>query len=219
MTYPAPIQSLIDHFRRLPGVGPKTAERFVFHLLRTPPASVQEFARTLTQLHQSIGRCLVCGTFAESSPCRICADPRRDRSVLCVVADPPDILAIERSDAFRGVYHVLDGLLAPIDGVGPAQLRIAELLARIPEDRTDIREIVFAFDPTIEGETTVHYLVRALAGRTVRLTRLARGLPVGGDLEYADPITVSDAMSGRREVARPTIPSPMPAAVHVNTPF
>lgn len=206
-TYPQAIQQLIDHFRALPGVGPKTAERFVFHLLRTPPARVQELTRALTELHRAIGRCTVCGTFAESSPCRTCADPRRDRSLLCVVADPPDILAIERTDAFRGVYHVLDGLLAPIEGIGPAQLRIADLLARVSDGGNPIREIVLAFDPTIEGETTVHYLVRALAGRSLRLTRLARGLPVGGDLEYADPITLSDAMSGRREILQPAIPA------------
>jgi len=217
-SYPAPIQDLIDQFRRFPGVGPKSAERFVFQLLRGGAEQVNALIRGLGVLRERVGRCETCGTFSEETICNICADRRRDRALVCVVAEPSDLLAVERTGEFKGVYHILGGLLAPIEGVGPEQLRIAELLERVRADSRQpapteasgptadgIREIIFAFDSTIEGETTVNYIVRALAGSAVRLTRIARGIPVGGDLEYADPVTLSDAITGRRELANAAV--------------
>lgn len=204
--YPSVIQSLIDRFRRLPGVGPKSAERFALHLLRNPREEIDIFIEQLAAIRDRIGRCGECGMVTDSARCGICADPRRDQSVVCVVAEMPDLLAIERTHEFRGLYHILDGLLAPIEGVGPERLRIGELIQRIGQQSSGaagqqgVQEVIFAFDPTIEGETTMNYLARELASANVRLTRLARGLPVGGDLEYADPITLSDALSGRREI-------------------
>lgn len=205
-SYPAPIQELIDQFRRFPGVGPKSAERFVFHLLRSGTDGLDALVQGLAHLRNRIDRCTMCGMFAESTTCAICANPRRNHELLCVVAEPADLLAVERTGEFKGVYHILGGLLAPIEGIGPEQLRIPELITRIQGDgqgsgvRGQMSEIIFAFDPTIEGETTVNYLARQLAGCGVRLTRIARGLPVGGDLEYADPITLSDSLTGRREL-------------------
>lgn len=211
MTYPEPIEKLIEQLRRLPGVGPKTAERYVFHLLRRPPEETTALIQQLAHVRDAIGSCATCGTFTEITPCAICNNPRRDHAMLCVVAEASDIIAVERTGEFRGVYHVLGGLLAPIEGIGPEQLRIHDLVKRVqPEARShkleadDIREIIFAFDPTIEGETTVNYLARILASTGIRCTRLARGLPVGGDLEYADPITLGDAFTGRRDLPNTT---------------
>lgn len=197
MTYPEPIEKLIEQLRRLPGVGPKTAERYVFHLLRRPPEETSALIQQLAHVRDAIGSCATCGTFTETTPCAICKNPRRDHAMLCVVAEASDIIAVERTGEFRGVYHVLGGLLAPIEGIGPEQLRIKELVERV---RDSITEIIFAFDPTIEGETTVNYLARLLTPTGIRCTRLARGLPVGGDLEYADPITLGDALTGRRDL-------------------
>jgi recombination protein RecR len=206
--YPPPLQNLIDQFRRLPGVGPKSAERFALHLLRNPAEEVTALIEQLAAVRDRIDRCGECGMVTDGARCGICTDARRDRSVVCVVAEMPDLLAIERTGEFRGLYHILDGLLAPIEGVGPEQLRISELMERVRKSTGELKdrrteepmEIIFAFDPTIEGETTVNYLARALADTGIRLTRIARGLPVGGDLEYADPVTLSDALSGRREI-------------------
>ncbi|MBI4434164.1 recombination protein RecR [Candidatus Uhrbacteria bacterium] len=207
--YPPAIQSLIEIFRRFPGVGPKSAERFVFHLLRGSGAEIDALVTRLQELRMRIDRCAVCGTFAERSPCATCTDPRRDRGIVCVVAEPGDLAAVERTGEFRGCYHILGGLLAPIEGIGPEQLRIGELIERVRTPQPAVQEIILALDPTIEGETTVNYLAAALAGSAVRVTRLARGLPVGGDLEYADPVTLSDALSGRRELppARISVPT------------
>lgn len=203
MTYPQPIEDLIAAFRKLPGVGPKSAERFAFHLLRSGAGEIDALIERLTASRDRIDRCTTCGTFAEGTTCAICADPRRDQTILCVVAEAPDLLAIERTHEFRGVYHLLGGLLAPIEGIGPEHLRIRELVERMEPQRHDaavMREVILAFDPTIEGETTLNYLARLLAPTGIRITRIARGLPVGGDLEYADPVTLGDALSGRREV-------------------
>ncbi|MDO8621859.1 MAG: recombination mediator RecR [bacterium] len=197
MNYPAPIHDLIEQFRRFPGVGPKSAERFVFHLLRNGTDGLDALVQGLGHLRNRIDRCTTCGMFAEATTCAICANPRRNRELLCVVAEPADLIAVERTGEFKGVYHILGGLLAPIEGIGPEQLRIAELAERV---QSTVQEVIFAFDPTIEGETTVNYLARQLAGSGVRLTRIARGLPVGGDLEYADPITLGDSFTGRRDL-------------------
>ncbi|MDP3770980.1 MAG: recombination mediator RecR [bacterium] len=218
MNYPAPIHDLIEQFRRFPGVGPKSAERFVFHLLRNGTDGLDALVQGLGHLRNRIDRCTMCGMFAEATTCAICANPRRSHDLLCVVAEPADLIAVERTGEFKGVYHILGGLLAPIEGIGPEQLRIPELVERVRGEKTKnfspshregeregvgqqgIAEVIFAFDPTIEGETTVNYLARQLAGSGVRLTRIARGLPVGGDLEYADPITLGDSFTGRREL-------------------
>ncbi|MDO8425312.1 MAG: recombination mediator RecR [bacterium] len=206
MRYPPSIEQLMTQFRQFPGVGPKTAERFVFHLLRLGAPGMDALCDAIRRLRDAVDRCGVCGTFAEATPCATCADPRRDHTSICVVAEPGDLLAMERTNEYRGVYHVLGGLLAPIEGIGPEQLRIPALVARVSEQSTindrqsAIREVIFAFDPTIEGETTINYLVPLLAPTGVVLSRLARGLPVGGDLEYADPVTLSDALTGRRKL-------------------
>lgn len=203
----------MDLFRRFPGVGPKSAERFVFHLLRDTGTEIDALIARLQELRTHIDRCATCGTFAERSPCATCTDPRRDRGTICVVAEPGDLAAVERTGEFRGCYHILGGLLAPIEGIGPEQLRIAELLERARAPQPAVREIILALDPTIEGETTVNYIAAALAGGSVRVTRIARGLPVGGDLEYADPITLSDALSGRRELPY----APLAHAAHLQS--
>ncbi|MBI4434469.1 recombination protein RecR [Candidatus Uhrbacteria bacterium] len=225
--YPSVIQNLIDRFRRLPGVGPKSAERYALYLLRQPHEEVTALIEQLAVVRDRIGRCEDCGMLRDGTRCGICGDARRDRTVLCVVAEMPDLLAIERTGEFHGLYHILDGLLAPIEGVGPEQLRIRELVERVREgsknknfspsrregeregegQQPSVSEIIFAFDPTIEGETTMNYLAQQLGDSDIRLTRIARGLPVGGDLEYADPVTLSDALSGRRTITAP-------AAVH-----
>jgi recombination protein RecR len=207
MMYPPPIENLIDEFRRFPGIGPKSAERFVFHLLRGGARRIDALNAAMTALRDRIDRCVECGMVSEQERCRICANPRRDRTLLCVVAEPTDLLAVDRSGAFQGIYHVLDGLLAPIEGIGPEELRITELVARIRkstelESSFRIQEVVLAFDPTIEGETTVNYLAEMLSQDDILVTRLARGLPVGGDLEYTDPVTLAGAMSGRRALVR-----------------
>lgn len=205
VVYPQPIQDLIERFRQLPGVGPKTAERYAVHYFRTSADEAAALARTLLQLRDRVQRCTPCGMFAEREVCVICADPRRDRGLLAIVAEAADLLAVERTGGFRGVYHILGGLLAPIEGIGPEQLRINELVERVQQRDTPTserpehtREIIFALDPTIEGETTLNYLVRLLTPIGIPMSRIARGLPVGGDLEYADPVTLTDALNGRR---------------------
>lgn len=202
MRYPPSIETLIEQFRRFPGVGPKSAERFVFHLLRIGAPGMDALTDAVRTLRDRVDRCGECGTFAEETPCAICGDGRRDRTLLCVVAEPGDLLAVERTHEYKGLYHILGGLLAPIEGVGPEQLRIAQLHARVADPRRvpRIAEVIFAFDPTIEGETTLNELARVLAPTGVAMSRIARGLPVGGDLEYADPITLSDALTGRRKL-------------------
>ncbi|MDO8462697.1 MAG: recombination mediator RecR [bacterium] len=214
MQYPPAIEHLIAHFRRFPGVGPKTAERFVFHLLRLDTRAIDQLLVALRELRSRVDRCATCGTFAEQSPCTICGDPRRNHALLCVVAEPGDLLAVERTNEFTGVYHILGGLLAPIEGIGPEQLRIAELIARVSQQssignlQSKITEVIFAFDPTIEGETTINYLVQQLSPTGVTMSRVARGLPVGGDIEYADPTTLSDALTWRRKLRLATQPTP-----------
>ncbi|MCP3799818.1 MULTISPECIES: recombination mediator RecR [Allokutzneria] len=199
--YEGPVQDLIDELGRLPGVGPKSAQRIAFHLLAAEPADVTRLQEVLQKVKEGIQFCDVCGNVSEETTCRICRDPRRDLSVVCVVEEPKDVLAIERTREFKGRYHVLGGALDPLSGVGPDQLRIRELLSRIGTtlDGVDITEIIIATDPNTEGEATATYLMRMLKdfpGLTV--TRLASGLPMGGDLEFADELTLGRALSGRR---------------------
>ncbi|WP_086820806.1 recombination mediator RecR [Allokutzneria sp. NRRL B-24872] len=199
--YEGPVQDLIDELGRLPGVGPKSAQRIAFHLLAAEPADVTRLQEVLQKVKEGIQFCDVCGNVSEETTCRICRDPRRDLSVVCVVEEPKDVLAVERTREFKGRYHVLGGALDPLSGVGPDQLRIRELLSRIGTtlDGVDISEIIIATDPNTEGEATATYLMRMLKdfpGLTV--TRLASGLPMGGDLEFADELTLGRALSGRR---------------------
>jgi recombination protein RecR len=196
--YEGAVQDLIDELGRLPGVGPKSAQRIAFHLLAAESADVERLASTLVRVKNEVRFCTICGNVAESEQCRICTDPRRDASVICVVEEPKDVVAVERTREFRGRYHVLGGAISPIDGVGPDDLRIRELLARL-RDGT-VTELILATDPNLEGEATATYLARMVGPMGLTVTRLASGLPVGGDLEYADEVTLGRAFSGRRRI-------------------
>jgi len=196
--YAAPVQRLITELSRLPGIGTRTAQRLAFHILRASPEEARDLADAIREVKERIGQCERCFNLAEESLCPICRDTRRDPSVLCVVEEPSDVIPIERTHEFRGRYHVLGGALSPIDGVDPEDLKIAQLLARVGEE--DVREVVLATNPTTTGEATALYIADALRGRTgdVAVTRLASGLPVGSDLEYADEVTLGRALAGRR---------------------
>jgi recombination protein RecR len=194
--YEGVVQDLIDELGRLPGVGPKSAQRIAFHLLQADPIDVKRLVSALVEVKDKVRFCTVCGNVAQEEQCRICRDPRRDAALICVVEEPKDVVAIERTREFRGRYHVLGGAISPIEGIGPDDLRIRELLARLASD--DITEIIIATDPNIEGEATATYLARLLRPMGLRVTRLASGLPVGGDLEYADEVTLGRAFEGRR---------------------
>ena len=192
------IDDLTSELARLPGIGRKTAQRLVFHLLRQPPEQSRRLAESLVSLIERVRTCDRCRNLTESPLCGICADPRRDGQLICVVEEASDIASIERSSEFRGLYHVLGGRLSPLDGVGPGDLAIDALMARMEPE--GIREVILATNPSLEGEATALYLQRQLAGQPVRVTRIARGLPVGGDLEYADGVTIAQALSARREM-------------------
>ena len=194
--YEGAVQDLIDELGRLPGVGPKSAQRIAFHLLQSDTVDVQRLADALTQVKAKVRFCTVCFNIAESELCRICADTRRDLSSICVVEEPKDVVAIERTREFRGRYHVLGGAISPIDGIGPDDLTFRELMARLAS--SEVTEVIIATDPNLEGEATASYLARFLKGMNIRVTRLASGLPVGGDLEYADEVTLGRAFEGRR---------------------
>ncbi len=194
--YEGIVQDLIDELGRLPGVGPKSAQRIAFHVLAAEPEDVLRLAAVLREVKEKVRFCLICGNVAEEDQCRICRDPRRDLSVLCVVEEPKDVVAIEKTREFRGRYHVLGGAISPIDGIGPDDLRIRELVARLSDGQ--ITEVILATDPNLEGEATATYLARLIGPLGIKVTRLASGLPVGGDLEYADEVTLGRAFEGRR---------------------
>lgn len=194
---PAPVQRLIDAFARLPGIGPKTASRLTYYLLRAPQEEAQTLAEALRELKAKTRFCQVCFNMTEESPCPICASAERDRSVICVVEEPLDVIAIERTREYNGVYHVLHGAISPMNGIGPEDLKIRELVVRV---QAGVREIILATNPSLEGENTAMYLYKKLAAMNVTVTRLARGLPMGGDLEYADEITLARALEGRRKM-------------------
>lgn len=196
--YEGIVQDLIDEFGRLPGVGPKGAQRIAFHILAADPVDVLRLADTLRVVKEKVRFCAVCGNVAEDEQCRICRDARRDPSILCVVEEPKDVVAIEKTREFRGRYHVLGGAISPIDGIGPDDLRIRELIARLSDGT--ITEVILATDPNLEGEATATYLARMIVPLGVAVSRLASGLPVGGDLEYADEVTLGRAFEGRRRV-------------------
>jgi recombination protein RecR len=197
-TYATPVQALIDELGRLPGIGPKSAQRIAFHLLKLPTEDAIRLARAITEAKERVTFCERCFNVSEGPLCTMCTDDRRDPSVLCVVEDARDIVAVEKTGEFRGRYHVLLGAISPIDGIGPEQLKVRELLARLEPEA--VREVILCTNPNIEGEATAMYLARLLKPLGVRVTRIASGLPVGGDLEYADELTLGRALEGRREV-------------------
>ncbi len=194
--YEGIVQDLIDELGRLPGVGPKSAQRIAFHLLQAEAVDVRRLADVLIEVKAKVKFCNICFNVSEDEQCRICRDPRRDLTVLCVVEEYKDVVAVERTREFRGRYHVLGGAISPIDGIGPEQLRIRELLARLADGT--VKEVILATDPNLEGEATATYITRMLTTLELRVTRLASGLPVGGDLEYADEVTLGRAFAGRR---------------------
>jgi recombination protein RecR len=196
--YTGPVQDLIDELGRLPGVGPKSAQRIAFHLLKLPRDDALRLARAIGEVKDRVTFCSRCFNVAEGGECGLCSDPRRDTSVVCVVEEPRDIVAVEKTGEFHGRYHVLQGAISPIEGIGPDQLRVKELLARLEPER--ITEVILCTNPNIEGEATAMYLGRLLRPLGVKVTRIASGLPVGGDLEYADELTLGRALEGRREV-------------------
>lgn len=192
------LQDLVDELGRLPGIGPKSAQRIAFHLLAADPTDVERLVTVIAEVKSRVRFCDTCGNVAESAQCRVCQDPRRDATVICVVEEAKDVVALERTREFRGLYHVLGGAISPIDGIGPDDLRIAALMTRLASG--EVTEVIIATDPNIEGEATASYLSRFMSAMDVRVTRLASGLPVGGDLEYADEVTLGRALEGRRAV-------------------
>ncbi|GAB2518357.1 recombination mediator RecR [Paramicrobacterium agarici] len=193
--YEGIVQELIDEFGRLPGIGPKSAQRIAFHIVQTESFDVSRLAELLVEVRDKVHFCEICGNVAEQEQCSICRDPRRDHSFICVVEEAKDVVAIERTREFRGLYHVLGGAISPIDGIGPDDLRVRELMQRLADGA--VTEVIIATDPNLEGEATATYLSRLLKTLEIRVTRLASGLPVGGDLEYADEVTLGRAFEGR----------------------
>jgi recombination protein RecR len=196
--YPEPVARLIEALQRLPGIGPKTAQRLTFFLLKRPTDEVRELADSLVAVKERIVSCSTCFNVTDQDPCRICSDPARDARLLCIVEEPNDLLAMERTGEFKGLYHVLLGALSPLEGIGPDDLKVRELLARLEAGGGG--EVILATNPNVEGEATALYLAKLLRPLGVRITRIARGLPVGGDLEYADLVTLTKALEGRREI-------------------
>ena len=193
-----PLTELIAQFERLPGIGRKTAQRLAFSILEQPPERAEKFAEALVNARRKIHFCKVCQGLTDKEVCDICDDSRRDRSVICVVAEPKDIMAFERTREYAGVYHVLHGVISPLDGIGPDQLRIKELMSRLGSG--EVKEIIMATNPTVEGEATASYISRLVKPMGIKVTRLAYGIPVGGDLEYADEFTLARALEGRNEI-------------------
>jgi recombination protein RecR len=196
--YEGVVQDLIDELGRLPGVGPKSAQRIAFHILQTDPGDVRRLAQVLLEVKEKVRFCAICGNVAEDVECRICRDPRRDPSIICVVEESKDVQAVERTREYRGRYHVLGGAISPIEGIGPDDLRVKELMVRLADGT--ITELIIATDPNLEGEATATYLARLIKPMGLAVTRLASGLPVGGDLEYADEVTLGRAFEGRRRL-------------------
>jgi recombination protein RecR len=201
MRYPDTIQELIEHFNRLPSIGKKTAERLAFFTLKMEEEDIAAFSSALLAIKENITYCDVCGHITEKSenPCYICNDTSRDQTIICVVEQPKDVIAMEKMQGYVGRYHVLGGAISPMDGVGPDDIRVKELIVRLQEE-TMVSEVIIATNPTIEGETTALYIAKLLADSSIKVTRIARGIPIGGDLEYADEMTLSNAIEGRREM-------------------
>ena len=198
--YPKAIADLIDELRKLPGIGPKTAQRLAFHLVVSGKSSIDMLIDSLAEVRDTIGYCSVCGNLTDIDPCGICQDPKRDASTICVVGYPKDVLAIERVGGYKGMFHVLHGYIEPLKGVGPDDIRVKELLARVKDNPNKVKEVILATNPDLDGETTALYQARLLKPLSVKVTRLARGLPFGADLDYADEVTLARALEGRSEV-------------------
>lgn len=198
MIYPKSIAVLIEQFQKFPSVGPKSAQRMAFHLLKMPAAEVEKFAQSIIDAKANTFACDVCFNMSSSNPCEICQSASRDKSIICVVSETKDLIAIEKTNEFKGLYHVLQGLISPIDGIGAEDIRIKELLHRLANE--DVREVILALSPSVEGEATSLYLTKLIKPFGIRVTRIAFGLPVGADLEYADEITLARALEGRREL-------------------
>lgn len=196
--YALPIAKLIEEFSKLPGIGKRSAERLAFHILKQPSENVERFSKALTEAKEKITFCPICQSLTDDVPCSICSDSRRDSSVICVVENPKDILAMEKTREFKGVYHVLHGVISPIDGIGPDDIKIKELLLRTKDN--NVKEIIMATNPSIEGEATAMYISNLFKNFGIKVTRIAHGLPVGGELEYADEITITKALEGRQEI-------------------
>ena len=195
--YPVAIEKLIEEFAKLPSIGQKTAQRLTLHILNMPKEEVEEFAKALIQARGTIKYCSTCGNYTDKDPCAICSNPNRDRNTICVIEQPKDIMTIEKVKEFNGIYHVLHGNISPMQGRGPQDIRIRELVSRMS---ADIKEVIIATNPNIEGEATAMYIARILKPLDVKVTRIAAGIPVGGDLEYADEVTLSKALEGRKEI-------------------
>ncbi len=198
MYYSQSMARLIEAFKRLPGIGPKTAQRLAYFIIKLPREEVEFMARSMLEAKRKITCCTLCGNLTEKQPCEICEDVRRNREVICVVQEPRDVLAMEKMGEYRGMYHVLQGAISPIDGMGPEDLKIKELLERVKDYQA--KEIILATNPNVEGEATAMYVSRLMKSLNIKVTRIAHGLPVGGDLEYADEVTLARAMEGRREI-------------------
>lgn len=198
MIYPKSIATLIEHFQKFPSVGPKSAQRMAFYLLRMPMSEVQKFAQSIVEAKENTHTCEVCFNLSSTSPCEICTSPKRDRSTICVVAETKDLIAVEKTNEYKGLYHVLQGLISPLDGIGADDIRIKELLNRLTND--EVKEVILALSPSVEGEATSLYLSKLIKPFGIKISRIAFGLPVGADLEYADEITIARAIEGRREI-------------------
>ncbi len=198
MIYPKSIATLIEHFQKFPSVGPKSAQRMAFYLLRMPVSEVEKFAQSMIDAKHNTKTCEVCFNLSASSPCEICSSTQRDRSTICIVSETKDLIAIEKTNEYKGLYHVLQGLISPMDGIGADDIRIKELLTRLTND--EVREVILALSPSVEGEATSHYLSKRIKPFGIKISRIAFGLPVGADLEYADEITIAKAIEGRREL-------------------
>lgn len=197
MSYIAPIARLVEQFRRLPGIGPKSAARLAYHVLKMDTSQVTALAQAIVEAKKRVGYCSICFDLTDTDPCQICRSEGRDRSMVCVVEDPKDVTAMERTREFKGLYHVLHGSLSPLEGIGPDEIKIKELLDRV---RQGVQEVIMATNPNVEGEATAMYIAKLLKPLGVKVTRIAHGLPVGGDLEYADEVTLSKALENRREM-------------------
>ncbi len=198
MEYTKPLAQLIEFFQKFPGIGPKSAQRMAFHLLKMPLSEVQRFSNILVEAKENIHYCNICFNMSASNPCEICSDDRRDKTVICVVAETKDLIAIEKTREYKGLYHVLQGTLSPLDGIGVEDIRIKELLTRVTDE--NIAEVILALSPSVEGEATSMYITKLLKPFNIKITRIAFGLPIGSDLEYADEITLAKAIEGRRIV-------------------
>jgi recombination protein RecR len=198
MHYAKPLARLVGELEKLPGIGPKSAQRLAFYLLRIPVEEARQLAEAITEVKERISTCGVCFNFTDQPVCDICRNPRRDKSVLCVVAEPRDLMAMERTNEFTGGYHVLGGVISPMEGIGPEMLRVRELIQRLQSD--DVKEVILATNPTVEGDTTAMYLARLIKPFDVKVTKIAFGLPMGGDMDYADQATLIQALEGRREL-------------------